>query len=836
MRPTPPAVWRKLAAELRNLGRPGVGFMALSAVDVALWDLKARLLDLPLVDVLPAARDRVPVYGSGGFCNYPVDRLRAQLGGWVADGISRVKLKISRHPDEDPARLDAARAEIGDHVELFADANGALTRKQALGWAERLAGEWGVSWFEEPVSSADFEGLRLLRDRGPGGLDIAAGEYAFVAADFRNLLEAGAVDCLQADVTRCGGITGLLGAAALAEAHGIDVSAHCAPQLSAHAFCAVQRLRHLEYFHDHVRIEGMLFDGVLAPEGGALRPDRCTRRARPGAPSGRRGGVPAVSSVKIPARIDRRFRGGMAATAEVDRRGLARSAARLGRGRGPLRRRRPGAVRDRRLQLPPAADRRRRPEDARRRRRHAGRVRAVRRADRLARRRNEPLGRDRQLRGRDRPLQVPARDRRPRPRAGHGPGRERRGQRAGERALREVERAVRPGSVHAQVLHDRREHRQQLVRDPLRAGAVLRARAPHLGQRPLARGRHLRGRSLLGRRDGRRGARAHRRRRRPPRRDLRRVARPARPPRRRDPRALPERRSPAAARLRLQPRRAAAREGLQRRPGARRHRVDLRDRAPGGAVPDAGDAPARAGRGRIPGHLRRGRRRPVGDGAPADRVRGDRPHPVRRRAAQEHAPVRAEAAPCPRRGRRVAARRVRRRHDGGGGRACASVHARRAEARRRRGGDQPVRGRRGGAAPLGGARGRTGRDRVPAGRQGPLARLGGLGGAAGAGRRLPARPQAPLRRVRLPRRDVRPRRSGLRPLAHRLRPAHRPGARRPTAASWRRPPTSSSPTAARFRASTATDSSGRSCFPRCSARAWSTRSASSRRSGIRSGR
>ncbi len=274
----PVAVWRKLAAELRNLGRPGVGFMALSAVDIALWDLKARLLELPLVDVLPAAHDHVPVYGSGGFCNYPLDRLRAQLGGWVAEGIPRVKLKTSRDPAGDPARLDAVRAEIGDDVELYADANGALTRKEALAWAERFAGEWGVSWFEEPVSSADCEGLRLLRDRGPAGLDVAAGEYAFVAADFRNLLEAGVVDCLQADVTRCGGITGLLGAAALADAHGIDLSAHCAPQLSAHAFCGVQRLRHLEYFHDHVRIEGLLFDGVLEPEDGALRPDR----SRPG--------------------------------------------------------------------------------------------------------------------------------------------------------------------------------------------------------------------------------------------------------------------------------------------------------------------------------------------------------------------------------------------------------------------------------------------------------------------------------------------------------------------------------------------------------------------------
>src|SRR5438132_346009 len=184
----PAATWRVLGAALRNVGRPGVGFMALSAVDVALWDLKARLLDLPLVDLLPAAHERVPVYGSGGFCNYALARLQEQLGAWVAEGIPRVKLKISRRPHEDPARLDAAREAIGPDAELYADANGALGRKDALAWAERLAGEWGVTWFEEPVSSADVEGLRLLRDRGPGGLEIAAGEYAFVPADFRNLV------------------------------------------------------------------------------------------------------------------------------------------------------------------------------------------------------------------------------------------------------------------------------------------------------------------------------------------------------------------------------------------------------------------------------------------------------------------------------------------------------------------------------------------------------------------------------------------------------------------------------------------------------------------------
>jgi L-alanine-DL-glutamate epimerase-like enolase superfamily enzyme len=272
----PAASWETLARSLRNAGRPGLGFCALSAVDAALWDLKARLLDLPLVDVLPRVHEAVPVYGSGGFCSYSLERLREQLGGWVADGIPHVKMKISREPERDPERLDAARGAIGDQAELLVDSNGAFGPKQALAWAERLRRDWGVTWYEEPVSSADLEGLRLLRERGPAGLDIAAGEYAYVLADFRALV--GAVDCIQADVTRCGGITGLLQAAGLARAHGLDISGHCAPQLSVHALCAVPNVRHLEYFHDHVRIESLLFDGALEPVDGELRPDR----SRPG--------------------------------------------------------------------------------------------------------------------------------------------------------------------------------------------------------------------------------------------------------------------------------------------------------------------------------------------------------------------------------------------------------------------------------------------------------------------------------------------------------------------------------------------------------------------------
>jgi L-alanine-DL-glutamate epimerase-like enolase superfamily enzyme len=267
----PRGAWDAMNQALRNSGRPGIGMMAISAVDIALWDLKARLLDQPLVAVINARHAGVPIYGSGGFTSYSLNRIRDQLGGWVADGIPRVKMKVGRNPSEDPSRLGAAREAIGEAA-LFVDANGAFTRKQALAWAHRFRDLWGVTWFEEPVSSDDLEGLRLLRDRGPGGLDVAAGEYGYLLPEFVRL--AAAVDCLQADVTRCGGITGLLQVDGVSAALQIDLSAHCAPAVSAHAFCAVQRLRHLEYFHDHVLVERLLLDGVPEPAGDVLGPDR----------------------------------------------------------------------------------------------------------------------------------------------------------------------------------------------------------------------------------------------------------------------------------------------------------------------------------------------------------------------------------------------------------------------------------------------------------------------------------------------------------------------------------------------------------------------------------
>jgi L-alanine-DL-glutamate epimerase-like enolase superfamily enzyme len=268
---SPPRAWAVMQRAIRNAGRPGVGAMAVSAVDVALWDLKARLLELPLADVLPRFHDAVPVYGSGGFTSYSIERLQEQLGGWAEEGIPRVKMKVARHPDQDPNRVRAVRDVIGDDVELLVDANGAYTRKQALYWAGRFAEEFGITYLEEPVTSEDREGLRLLRDHGPGGLSIAAGEYEWTLPQLADL--AGCVDILQADVTRCGGITNMLRADGICKGRTIPFSAHCAPAISAHACCAMETLAHLEFFHDHVRVENMLFDGVLQPEDGRLRPD-----------------------------------------------------------------------------------------------------------------------------------------------------------------------------------------------------------------------------------------------------------------------------------------------------------------------------------------------------------------------------------------------------------------------------------------------------------------------------------------------------------------------------------------------------------------------------------
>jgi L-alanine-DL-glutamate epimerase-like enolase superfamily enzyme len=265
-----------MTRQVRNIGRPGVAAMAISAVDIALWDLKARLLGQPLSGLLGRAREHVPVYGSGGFTSYDDTRTRQQLSEWVEkERIPRVKIKIGEswggNERRDLARAELAREIIGADTELYVDANGGYSTGQAVRVADELSAI-GVTWFEEPVSSQDLAGLAVVRRQIRP--DVAAGEYSWSLTDSARLIDAGAVDCLQLDVTRCGGITEFLRGAGLAAAYDLQVSGHCAPNLHAHVGAAVPNLRHVEYFHDHQRIEQLFFDGTLDPAGGSMRPDQ----------------------------------------------------------------------------------------------------------------------------------------------------------------------------------------------------------------------------------------------------------------------------------------------------------------------------------------------------------------------------------------------------------------------------------------------------------------------------------------------------------------------------------------------------------------------------------
>jgi L-alanine-DL-glutamate epimerase-like enolase superfamily enzyme len=258
----------------RNLGRLGIAACAISAVDVALWDLKARLLDLRLARLLGPARDAVPVYGSGGFTSYDDAQLEDQFTHWVHEqGIPRVKMKIAEswggREERDLARIARARKIIGPGAELYVDANGGYGRKQAVRVAEAAA-DCDVRWFEEPVSSDDLAGLHEVRTHV--NADVAAGEYGYDLPYFARMVQAGAVDCLQADLSRCGGVTEWQRVAAVAAANNLQLSGHCAPYLHLDAAAATPNLRHLEWFHDHVRIETMLFDGTTPPLPGGVVP------------------------------------------------------------------------------------------------------------------------------------------------------------------------------------------------------------------------------------------------------------------------------------------------------------------------------------------------------------------------------------------------------------------------------------------------------------------------------------------------------------------------------------------------------------------------------------
>ena len=267
-----PSIHHAMDRLARNWGRPGLVSNAIAAVDIALWDLKSKLLGQSLLTLLGRARDRITTYGSGGFTSYTEEQLVEQLTGWADQGFRAVKMKIGRDADLDVLRVAAVRRALGSRTEIYVDANGAYDRKQALK-SSRFFDEFGVTWFEEPVTSDDRAGLHFMVERAPAAVRIAAGEYIYVLDDARLMVKAHAVDVLQVDVTRCGGITNFLKIGDLAEIYHLPLSAHTAPSIHATLCCALTPAINVEYFYDHERIEAMLFDGAVRAHNGFLQPD-----------------------------------------------------------------------------------------------------------------------------------------------------------------------------------------------------------------------------------------------------------------------------------------------------------------------------------------------------------------------------------------------------------------------------------------------------------------------------------------------------------------------------------------------------------------------------------
>jgi len=270
--------WQHLNHQIRNIGRPGIAAHAIAAIDIALWDLKAKILNLPLCILIGKVKDEIAVYGSGGFTSYSNSQLEKQFTEWLDQGISMYKMKIGGQPaKKDINRVAFARKIIGDNNELFVDANGAYSVIEALQQASRF-GQYNVTWFEEPVSSDDLKGLYQIRQKCQPELAITAGEYGYDQFYFQKMLTADAVDVLQLDATRCMGITGLIKSYHLAESFHVPVSAHTAPAIHLHPLLTMEKAIHIEYFYDHSRIEDLFFEGNAKVKNGKLLPDS----SRPG--------------------------------------------------------------------------------------------------------------------------------------------------------------------------------------------------------------------------------------------------------------------------------------------------------------------------------------------------------------------------------------------------------------------------------------------------------------------------------------------------------------------------------------------------------------------------
>jgi L-alanine-DL-glutamate epimerase-like enolase superfamily enzyme len=240
-------LWDDMFWRVRGFGRKGVAFCAISAVDIALWDLKAKLFGVPLYRLLGPYTDRVPIYGSGGWTSYSEAELVREQTGYVERGIPRVKMKVAKdfgHAEaEDVQRLKAVRKAVGDEVEIYVDANNGYYAKQAIGMARHLA-DYNVKWFEEPVLADDIAGLAAIARAID--IPVATGEHEYTRYGFKELIAQGGADIVQPDVGRVGGVTEWMKVAHLAHAFNLPVAPHAVQLVHLHLACCTPNLKVVE--------------------------------------------------------------------------------------------------------------------------------------------------------------------------------------------------------------------------------------------------------------------------------------------------------------------------------------------------------------------------------------------------------------------------------------------------------------------------------------------------------------------------------------------------------------------------------------------------------------
>ncbi|HTE60176.1 MAG TPA: mandelate racemase/muconate lactonizing enzyme family protein [Solirubrobacteraceae bacterium] len=247
-RPAEPEQWQANWEHLHEAGGGGITTIALAGLDLALWDLRARVVGVGLPELLGRRHDRQPAYGSGVNLDYPIAELVAQARRWVAAGFRAVKIKVGK-PDlaEDLDRLAAVRAVLGPDRDLLIDANQRWDLERATAAIEAFA-PFSPGWIEEPLRADDLAGHVELRRRT--GARIALGENVHTVHRFRDFLDAGAVDVVQPNIVRVGGITPFLVIADLARERGVQVAPHLLPELSAQLAFALPETTWVEDVED----------------------------------------------------------------------------------------------------------------------------------------------------------------------------------------------------------------------------------------------------------------------------------------------------------------------------------------------------------------------------------------------------------------------------------------------------------------------------------------------------------------------------------------------------------------------------------------------------------